>query len=182
MRPFLSTKKDSGINISSPEKTSEKTNRFQILTSKPWLWWSAAITIYWGMCTQLNLATGLTRATFELEVVRQSLYGLIGICLIVPIAFSPSRSTPLLRALESRLLNYLGVISYGIYLWHKAFINIAHRFFDWPELTGSFWVFLTFGTLGSVGAAALSHRFIESPLTRVGKSFLQNLNRRPSTP
>ncbi|HIG24474.1 MAG TPA: acyltransferase [Acidimicrobiia bacterium] len=154
------------------EQHPEGCSRLQSLAARPWLWWSSAAFLYWGMCTQLNLATGINRSTFELEVVRQSIYGLIGVCLIVPIAFSSSRSTLTSRLLESRLLNYLGVVSYGIYLWHQAFINLAHRFLDWPELTGSFWVILTFGVLGSIGAAGLSHRFVETPLTKAGKSLL----------
>jgi peptidoglycan/LPS O-acetylase OafA/YrhL len=70
-------------------------------------------------------------------------------------------------------MDYLGIVSYGIYLWHKAFIYVAHNVFDWPELTGNFWVILAFSTFGSIAAAGLSHRLVEDPLTKMGKRFLQ---------
>lgn len=156
----------SAVNPSVGERLSQ-------IAQRTWIWWSLAALLFWAMCSQLPLAKGLFRASFELEVLRQSIYGLIGICLIVPIVFARPRSTPFLRFLDSRVMDYLGIVSYGIYLWHKAFIYVAHNVFDWPELTGNFWVILAFSTFGSIAAAGLSHRLVEDPLTKMGKRFLQ---------
>ena len=154
------------------------------LTRRPWIWWTTALLLFWFMCTQLDLARGTSRVSFEMEVVRQSLYGLIGIRLVVPIIFGVPRSGFVLRFLSWRPMAYLGKISYGIYLWHMAFLYLAINIWGWQRWTleqpaiGNFWGWLSVSVIGSIAAASLSHHLIESPLTQSSKNFLLRFSRK----
>jgi peptidoglycan/LPS O-acetylase OafA/YrhL len=61
---------------------------------------------------------------------------------------------------------WLGSISYGIFLWHRIFLD------GWYELTGrSIWqgdflLVLTVTVTGTLIAAPLTHRLIEIPAQR----------------
>src|SRR4029077_15786695 len=61
-----------------------------------------------------------------------SLYGLTGALLVLPAIFGPQdRTTSLVRRfLRTPVMVYLGVVSYGIYLWHDPWID---RFLDWTH-------------------------------------------------
>lgn len=78
-------------------------------------------------------------------------------------------SSPLDRALSTRPLVQLGVVSYGLYLWHlPVYKLLAHQFPDWPwPLVGGL------GVATSLLLATLSYRYVERP-------FLGH--RRPRTP
>jgi peptidoglycan/LPS O-acetylase OafA/YrhL len=64
---------------------------------------------------------------------QHSLYGLPAAFLVLPAVFGPQRrdSSMVRRFLTSRVMVYLGVISYGIYLWHEPWIN---RYLSWSGL------------------------------------------------
>ena len=69
-------------------------------------------------------------------VTRHYLLALIGVGLLLPALFGdPSRGFVRQRVLSSRALNYLGVISYGVYLWHFAVLIQLQRwgFPTWPR-------------------------------------------------
>ena len=57
----------------------------------------------------------------------------------------------------------LGVLSYGIYLWHEGVTDIYRDVFDVPLFFGSFPRALAFVLAGSIAAAAVSYYVIERP-------------------
>tara|TARA_B100001559_G_C16182329_1_gene475976 strand:- start:294 stop:539 length:246 start_codon:yes stop_codon:yes gene_type:complete len=79
---------------------------------------------------------------------------------------------------------YLGKISYGIYLWHMAFLYLAINIWGWQRWTleqpaiGNFWGWLSVSVIGSIAVASLSHHLIESPLTQSSKNFLLRFSRK----
>ena len=61
----------------------------------------------------------------------------------------------------------LGVVSYGVYLWHKSLIPKVQEWFGWGFFEGNFFVvFFAVATL-STALAWLTHRWIESPMLRL---------------
>jgi peptidoglycan/LPS O-acetylase OafA/YrhL len=79
------------------------------------------------------------------------------------------------RLLRFAPIAYLGMISYGIYLWHQAFIKKVHQWGGWapepgePDLLsfrGSFLVHVLAALALSVVAATISWYLIERPVLR----------------
>ncbi|RWZ68618.1 acyltransferase [Labedella populi] len=67
------------------------------------------------------------------------------------------------RALAARPLQWIGTVSYSWYLWHWPFIVLAAVAFPTRSDAGALAVGCVAG-VASLGAAALSYRFIESPV------------------
>ncbi len=130
-----------------------------------WLWWSIALGTFWFMSTQLDLDRGLEYSSVSREAVRQFLYTVIGVCAVAPVVFAVPRSTFGLRLLVTRPMAYLGLVSYGIYLWHQAVIVWSHDVFGWPELDGNLLVIVVFTTVVSTAIAAVSYHFLENPVS-----------------
>ena len=84
----------------------------------------------------------------------------------------PHDRSLILKTLSTPVLSYLGLVSYGIYLWHQAFLTWTHDLCGWGEFEGDFIVLVIVGSLGSVAAAAASHRLVEAPLTAMVKARL----------
>ena len=59
---------------------------------------------------------------------------------------------------------WLGMLSYGIYLWHTMWIEFGLRLANNGELSRSVWVQLVFVTSMTLACAALSYWLIERPL------------------
>jgi peptidoglycan/LPS O-acetylase OafA/YrhL len=57
----------------------------------------------------------------------------------------------------------LGMVSYGIYLWHEGVLDIYRDIFDVPVFTGSLPAALVATVAGSVAAAAVSYVVVERP-------------------
>jgi peptidoglycan/LPS O-acetylase OafA/YrhL len=99
-------------------------------------------------------------------VTRHYLMGLIGVGLLLPALFGdPSRGF-VRRILASRVLTYLGMISYGIYLWHFAVLLQLQRwhFGDVAAKTGQ-WIWFPTALAGGVLLATISWFVVEKPAT-----------------
>jgi peptidoglycan/LPS O-acetylase OafA/YrhL len=142
-------------------------------TRRVWLWWLGAIGAFWFVSTQLDLERGLAVAGVEREIMRQSLYALVALALIAPVVLSGSKSSTGLRVLASRPMVWLGIVSYGIYLWHQAVLKWIHQLLDWPQFSSNFLVLVVGATIGSAIIAGISHRFIEEPATQVVRRRLR---------
>jgi peptidoglycan/LPS O-acetylase OafA/YrhL len=70
------------------------------------------------------------------------------------------------RTLQSRVLSYLGSISYGIYLYHVIVLVFVQKLCEARHLSpGPFTMFVAVTSLAT-GVAALSYRYIETPIMR----------------
>jgi peptidoglycan/LPS O-acetylase OafA/YrhL len=75
-------------------------------------------------------------------------------------------------------MTFLGAISYGIYLWHQAFIHWIPEWFDWPPspivapdspaglFNGHFWQLAIGSFVLAVVVSSLSYYVVELPLMR----------------
>jgi peptidoglycan/LPS O-acetylase OafA/YrhL len=81
--------------------------------------------------------------------------------LVAAVSTSSSAAT---RALAAAPVAYLGRLSYGIYLWHWPLWVLTQRG-GWWDLTGlGAALHASVVTLATIGLAALSYRFVESPI------------------
>lgn len=97
------------------------------------------------------------------------LYTVIALCLVAPLALWPAARTPLARFLGSPVMRYLGQISYGVFLWQFVAIIAWWRLTGQQPWNGGFLVNLAAVTLITVALAALTHRFLETPVRRLNR-------------
>jgi len=129
----------------------------------PWVSWALALAMLWSAAhlgVSLNpLEHNPPGRGLALEVC----YGLFALFLLAPAVFGPQRRGVIRRALQAPPLVALGVISYGVYLWHQAWVTM---FLRWgtplfrvalPEMFGAVLAL-------AVASAALSYVVVERPI------------------
>ena len=74
-------------------------------------------------------------------VARHYLLGVIAVGLLLPVLFGDPGNGLVRRVLSSRILLYLGMIAYGVYLWHFAVLLQLDRWgFDkWRRRPAWIW-------------------------------------------
>ena len=131
--------------------------------------WSAAIAIFVASCFSpffnRTSSPGHTLFTWTFE---QLAYVIISSLLLLPAVFGETAGGWPRRILGHRFLTFMGLISYGIFLWHLPLLKaMSHS--GWGQLIpGSpFLVLLTLILLVSIGLGWLSYRFVEMPAMRL---------------
>jgi peptidoglycan/LPS O-acetylase OafA/YrhL len=137
----------------------------------PSLAWAAALAFFVAVSLGFDESTrGFTgRDQWGAHV----LYGLFAISLVLPVALGDHRRGLLRRALANRVLLFLGLVSYGIFLWHMAVIeqlkrwhleriDFIHPYVLWPLVA------LVLAT----AIATLSYYLIERPAMGLRRRWL----------
>jgi peptidoglycan/LPS O-acetylase OafA/YrhL len=99
-------------------------------------------------------------------VTRHYLLALIGVGMLLPALFGDPTRGLVRRVLASRVLTYLGMISYGVYLWHFVVLVQLDRwhFGKVAAHTGQ-WIWFPAGLAGGVLLATISWFGLERPVT-----------------
>lgn len=128
-------------------------------------------------CWALALALLVVVSGFG-EIVTHWLYLGVGALIVAPIVLGAATSSPLRQLMQSRPMNYLGRLSYGIYLW--MFVAIG-RWVSSPDAPSEiaeasrhpgalfqvdFWPMLVWTTVVSVALAAITLYVVERPAMR----------------
>ncbi|GAA3232323.1 acyltransferase [Actinocorallia longicatena] len=101
-------------------------------------------------------------------VVTIVLYPLIALALVAPAALAPAH--PLTTGLLANgPLVQLGLVSYGVFLWHSPVIESWYALTGRPAYAGDFWLLLLVVLAVSLVIASLSHTFVEEPAQRLGR-------------
>lgn len=137
------------------------------ISTHPWLLLLVALFGFWWVSTQFGLAIGLETSTFERETIRQGLYGLIGFFCVAPFALTDTQ-TRTSAVVGWRPVAWLGVVSYGVYLWHQVFISgeFAEKQMPYDLFDGGMADRLLITISLTVVIAAISYYLFESPLLR----------------
>jgi peptidoglycan/LPS O-acetylase OafA/YrhL len=143
------------------------------------LWWAAALGLFAVIVYVLGpptLSTGYKSAYWQ---ARQALYGGVAVLLLVPLVFGDQARGGVRRALRWRPVWWVGVVSYGFYLWHLDWMNravtpgVPAGFpVGWTGWTGAgaghanLLAVAAIGLAGGLACAALSYYLFERPLLR----------------
>ena len=144
----------------------------RIVVARPLWCWLAAAGVYLIMCAVLTSAPQHLYYSVSQAIWQHLLSGGVAVLLVLPAVFGQHAGGGPRRVLAWRWLGWLGVVSYGIYLWHAtiATVLIEHNVQSWPAL-----LIVDLGI--SVAVAAVSYRLVERPLLR-----LKNRRPRPRAP
>ncbi|HEX2086514.1 MAG TPA: acyltransferase [Solirubrobacteraceae bacterium] len=136
------------------------------ITVRPWIAWAGAAVAFWLVSTQLGLTRGLfVDDGVGAEIGEHLLYALVAALLLLPAIFGSGGA--LRRVLASRTLAWLGLVSYGVFLYHGPLVHWLddQGAEDW--LPGSGLVSLTvFAAAAAVACAAASYYLVERPVLR----------------
>jgi len=155
------------LAVLSAQRWSDRTASRLARVGRPtWLWWSGA-------------GLGLLAIPFVLRhdplaaMSAPQAVGLnfcemiVGICVVVPVVLGPQDHGAIRRILRSRVAVYLGLVSYGIYLWHWFMLRIVADWLDWPLYHGNWFVVLLLTLPIVVFAASVSWFGLERPILRL---------------
>jgi peptidoglycan/LPS O-acetylase OafA/YrhL len=143
----------------------------ELLRRRPGMCWLLAFAIYAILAAVVHypVVTGgdILRELPLGGMVRHIGFGVIAVLIVLP-AISPKPEGVPGRFLAWRALAWLGLISYGIYLWHDPLLGklITHGALNWvPHLT---FVVLSAATAAvTIAAAALSYYVVERPILKL---------------
>ena len=129
----------------------------------PLVCWAGAAACFWVAATPLGLGFEVGASDPGTSLAKELLYAGVGFLVILPVALAGATLPRSLGWLGSRPMVLLGVLSYGIYLWHEGVLDIYRDIRDLPVFTGSFPAALVATVAGSVVAAGVSYVLVERP-------------------
>jgi peptidoglycan/LPS O-acetylase OafA/YrhL len=142
----------------------------RLIARRPELSWLVALAAFLLAARGIGLtgdpAEHYTAASY---LARNLLYGVLALGLLAPAVFGGARGDPLRRALGARPLIWLGLVSYGIYLWHwlvllqlsdwgLASVTGVHPYLLWGGATAALTIALGAASFYLVERPAMSLR------------------------
>jgi peptidoglycan/LPS O-acetylase OafA/YrhL len=129
----------------------------------PWVSWALALFMLWAVSH-----LGVSRLPLEHTppgpaLAQELLYGLFAFFLLVPAVFGPQQRGVIRGALRWKPVAALGVVSYGVYLWHQAWVEMFVRWTDRLFRVSFLEMFLVVVGL-SVASATASYLVVERPI------------------
>jgi peptidoglycan/LPS O-acetylase OafA/YrhL len=138
------------------------------IVERPWTTWALAAVGFYVVSTQL----GLSRTFFGYFSQtgyhgEHLLFVAVSALVMLPAVFGDAHRTPIRRLLAWRWLAWLGLISYGVFLYHGPFVLwLAGQEAD-QWIPGSGYLSMTgVACAMSIAAAALSFYLVERPVLR----------------
>jgi peptidoglycan/LPS O-acetylase OafA/YrhL len=153
------------------ERTERLPRWVELLRRHDWLPWVGAVVAFWVVSTRI----GYTGMRFEhssrrMFVGRHELYTLVALFMLLPAIFATPGRGVAGRLLGSRVLSYLGLVSYGIYLYHFAAVKQLN---DWigDSIGGPVELQIVLHALMALlvatALASLSYYLVERPVLRL---------------
>jgi peptidoglycan/LPS O-acetylase OafA/YrhL len=139
-----------------------------------WLWHPALPYISWALALGAFVAvsniglplTPVTPSPVGLSLARQTGYGLFAFFVVAPAVFGPQGRGVVRGLLRTRVLVLIGVVSYGVYLWHEAALALFLRWTKDQLFTIPLWELAGVVTALAILAAAASYVLVERPILR----------------
>jgi peptidoglycan/LPS O-acetylase OafA/YrhL len=133
----------------------------------PAVCWGLAAVAFWAVSTRIGIDPRVPGFTTAQDIGVHELYGLTALFFLLPGIFGRQDVGVIRRLLRSRVAQSLGLVSYGIYLWHENWIS---EYLEWRHqqvFAAPFWPMLG-AVLGlTVVSAALSYAVVERPALRL---------------
>jgi peptidoglycan/LPS O-acetylase OafA/YrhL len=135
----------------------------------PWWCWIVAAAAFFTVSKVFDIPRGLAALTTGQEMSRQLLYAATAFFLVLPAVFGPQDRGFVRKLLRNSVVAWLGLVSYGIYLWHKPILDelvARHDALGWVTSARFIAVFVVVAVLTLV-ASAISYYGLERPALRL---------------
>ena len=99
------------------------------------------------------------------ETFKHTFFGFLYMSVILLVVSNNSHKL-MKKILENAVFQYLGKISYGIYVWHLLVIYLLDHFFKMGCFSGFLWV-----SLLTIAISGISFALVESPFLRLKAKF-----------
>lgn len=152
------------------------------VAAAPWACWVAAAAFLAVAATPLAGPRDLASPTGGQAVAKNLLYLAVAVLVLLPGIFGPQHEGVTRRLLSSRPAQWLGEISYGVFLWHLFVLEGVVRLLDLELFTGSWTQVFVLTWAGSVCLAAASYYLLERPILRRRDTIRRLGSRLRSTP
>lgn len=129
--------------------------------------WGGAVVAFWIVSTQLNLPMFPTFTPKQALAVR-IVYIAVAALVVFPAVVGRQNRGVVQAVFANRVAVWVGLVSYGIYIWHEAWLDIYLRWFDEPTLAASFLKMGLFAGAMTLVCAALSWYLVEKPVMQWG--------------
>lgn len=131
--------------------------------------WGASVLTFWFLAVGLGLNDfrGPIRFSVTQEWWLLFLWGVVGVTAVAPAVFGAQDLGWIRRFLQFRLMTWLGLLSYGIYLWHEAAIDWYLRNIDGTTFRLPALELTAFMLAVSIPVAAASYYAVERPALRL---------------
>jgi peptidoglycan/LPS O-acetylase OafA/YrhL len=139
----------------------------------PWVCWGLAAVIFLAVSNIGLPDAPLANFSTPLALARQTLYGLFALFLVAPAVVGVQDRGLIRRALQFRPIVLLGVVSYGVYLWHESWINMVMRWTGSPTFGIGFFALTIPVTALAVAVAAVSYVIVEQPIRRLRRKSVR---------
>lgn len=135
-----------------------------------WLWWGCAAAAF-AAIPLVAAVRPLTAMSTAQTIALNLLQTIFGFFVVVPAVFGPQDRGVIRRLLRTRLLTFLGAISYGLYLWHWFVLRIVQEdWLGWPLQRGNWVAVLVLALPIVIVAAAASWFGLERPILQAARS------------
>jgi peptidoglycan/LPS O-acetylase OafA/YrhL len=135
--------------------------------------WAAALALLAVATTPAAGPRDLSEPTAAEFGFKVAVYAAIAVLVLLPVAFGPQ--TRVKAVFGSATARWLGVVSYGLFLWHPFVLEMIYLITDRPEFTGDAPATYLATVAGGLLLASLSYYLVERPFIRLG-------HRRPRPP
>lgn len=144
------------------------------------LCWLIAGGVYWLVSTQVHLSKDpIATPTVGADLERQVLYGVFALLLLLPAVFGPPGRGLVRRLLASRVLSLVGLVSYGLYLWHQLVIaEVQKAVHSWRVLSSPYPQFAAVVLGVALAVSALTYLAVERPAIALGHRRPRMIRRR----
>jgi peptidoglycan/LPS O-acetylase OafA/YrhL len=140
----------------------------RLIVRRPWVPWLGAAAVFWFMSTQMSLSRGFFVVYTNWNYFGEhACYALCAFLLLLPAVFGDWAGGWPRRILAARPLPWLGLVSYGIFLWHAPIMLWLDDRGAQGWLPGSGFLSLLLTTAAIViPIAAASYYVVERPALR----------------
>lgn len=138
----------------------------------PWISWALSALAFWYLSVGFGLDDPRNRGpvpTFShaQQMWLQLFWGVVGFFLVAPAVFGRQDHGLIRRFLTHRTMAWIGLVSYGVYLWHEAVIDLYLRLTEPVAFNSSFSRMTAFMVASTAVLAAVSYYALERPVLRL---------------